>query len=48
MIVSIVQNARLYVPNSSVILFVLSIIAFLMGVLAEHTTAIQMAIIERD
>ena len=48
MIVAMVQNARLYIPNSSVILFVLSIIAFLMGVLAEHTTAIQMAIIERD
>ncbi len=48
MIISIIQNARLYVPNSSVILFVLSILAFLMGILAEHTTAIQMAIIERD
>ena len=48
MIISIIQSARLYIPNSSVILFVLSVIAFLMGVLAEHTTAIQMAIIERD
>lgn len=48
MIVSILQNARLYVPNSSVILFVLGIISFLMGILAEHTTAIQMAIIEKD
>ncbi|MBG0786736.1 MAG: glycosyltransferase family 2 protein [Anaerolineaceae bacterium] len=48
MIISIIQNARLFVPNSSVILFVLSVLAFLMGILAEHTTAIQMAIIERD
>lgn len=48
MIVSMIQSARLYVPNSSVILFVLSVLAFLMGILAEHTTAIQMAIIERD
>lgn len=48
MIISIIQTTRLYVPNSSVILFVLSILAFLMGILAEHTTAIQMAIIERD
>ena len=48
MIVSIVQAGRLYVPNSSVILFVLSVLAFLMGVLAEHTTALQMAMIEKD
>jgi len=48
MIVSVIQNARLYVPNSSVILFVLSVIAFLMGILAEHTTALQMAMIEKD
>lgn len=48
MIVSIIQAARLYVPNSSVILFVLSVIAFLMGILAEHTTALQMAMIEKD
>ena len=48
MIVSIVQVGRLYVPNSSVILFVLSVLAFLMGVLAEHTTALQMAMIEKD
>jgi glycosyltransferase involved in cell wall biosynthesis len=48
MIVSMVQAGRLYVPNSSVILFVLSVLAFLMGVLAEHTTALQMAMIERD
>jgi glycosyltransferase involved in cell wall biosynthesis len=43
-----IQAARLYVPNSAVILFVLGVISFLMGILAEHTTAIQMAIIEKD
>ena len=48
MVISIVQVNRLYIPNSSVILFVLGVISFLMGVLAEHLTAIQMAIIEGD
>ncbi len=48
MVISIVQVNRLYIPNSSVILFVLGVISFLLGVLAEHLTAIQMAIIEGD
>ncbi len=48
MIISILQVHRLYIPNSSVILFVLGVISFLMGILAEHLTAIQMAIIEED
>jgi hypothetical protein len=43
-----IQAARLYVPNSAVILFVLGVISFLMGILAEHMTAIQLAIIESD
>jgi glycosyltransferase involved in cell wall biosynthesis len=47
-ILGMIQAARLYVPNSAVILFVLGVISFLMGILAEHTTAIQMAIIEKD
>ena len=47
-ILGMIQAARLYVPNSAVVLFVLGVISFLMGILAEHTTAIQMAIIEKD
>jgi glycosyltransferase involved in cell wall biosynthesis len=46
MIISIVQLDRLYIPNSSVVLFVFGVISFLMGILAEHLTAIQLAIIE--
>ncbi|MDY6868482.1 MAG: glycosyltransferase family 2 protein [Chloroflexota bacterium] len=48
MIISIAQVNRLYIPNSTVILFVLGILTFLLGLLAEHLTAIQMAIIEDD
>lgn len=48
MIFGIVQAGRLYIPNSSVVLFVLGVISFLMGLLAEHMTAIQLAIIESD
>ncbi len=48
MIISILQLGRLYIPNSSVILFVLGILALLLGILAEHLTAIQMAIIEKS
>lgn len=48
MIISIVQLDRLYIPNSAVILFVLGVLSFLMGILAEHLTAIQMAIIEES
>jgi glycosyltransferase involved in cell wall biosynthesis len=47
-VISIIQVHRLFIPNSSVILFVLGVISFLMGILAEHLTAIQMAIIEED
>lgn len=46
MIISIIQIDRLYIPNSSVVLFVLGVISFLMGMLAEHLAAIQLAIIE--
>lgn len=48
MIISIIQLNRLYIPNSSVILFVLGILSFLLGILAEHLTAIQLAIIEES
>jgi hypothetical protein len=48
MVFGIVQLGRLYIPNSSVVLFVLGVISFLMGILAEHMTAIQLAIIESD
>jgi len=48
MIISILQIGRLYIPNSSVILFVLGVLAFLLGMLAEHLTAIQLAIIEES
>jgi glycosyltransferase involved in cell wall biosynthesis len=48
MIISIVQVNRLYIPNSTVILFVLGILSFLLGLLAEHLTAIQLAIIEEE
>lgn len=48
MIISIAQVNRLYIPNSTVILFVLGILTFLLGLLAEHLTAIQLAIIEDD
>jgi glycosyltransferase involved in cell wall biosynthesis len=48
LVISIIQVNRLYIPNSSVVLFVLGVISFLMGILAEHLTAIQMAIIEED
>lgn len=48
MVFGIVQLGRLYIPNSSVVLFVLGVISFLMGLLAEHMTAIQLAIIEDD
>lgn len=46
MVISIIQVNRLFIPNSSVILFVFGVLSFLMGLLAEHLTAIQMAIIE--
>lgn len=46
MVISMIQVNRLFIPNSSVILFVFGVLAFLMGLLAEHLTAIQMAIIE--
>jgi len=48
MVISIFQINRLYIPNSTVILFVLGILSFLLGLLAEHLTAIQLAIIEED
>jgi glycosyltransferase involved in cell wall biosynthesis len=48
MVISIFQEQRLYVPNSSVILFVLGVLSFLLGMLAEHLTAIQLAIIEKS
>ncbi len=48
MIISIAQVSRLYIPNSTVILFVLGILSFLLGLLAEHLTTIQMALIEDD
>lgn len=47
-VISIIQVERLFIPNSSVFLFVLGVLAFLMGLLAEHLTAIQMAIIEES
>ena len=46
MAISISQLERLYIPNSSLLLFVLGILSFLLGIIAEHLTAIQMAIIE--
>lgn len=48
MVFSIIQAGRLSIPNSSVILFVLGVLGFLLGVLAEHLTAIQLAIIEES
>ena len=48
MIISIIQVQRLYIPNSSVILFVLGVISFLIGILSEQMAAIQVATIEKD
>jgi len=48
MLFSVFQLGRLHIPNSSVILFVLGILSFLLGIIAEHLTAIQLAIIEES
>ena len=46
MLISISQLGRLFIPNSALLLFVLGILSLLLGIIAEHLTAIQMAIIE--